>query len=280
MTVTDHWRAIPVCLPVCLLVAAALCLVSCQRGGTKSPERVPRTELSADERQSGFAFLTRDTQRLQTDAFENPGYLWVETGRALFSEAPEQGGESCASCHGADGDGLVGAATQYPLWHEGRGTLINLEGRINQCRQEHQALEPLAYESENLLSLTAFVTNLSLGLPMSVDPSPLAMDALARGETYFHTRRGQLDLACSQCHTERWGMQLRGDTISQGHGNGFPTYRLAWQTLGSLHRRFRDCDLGVRAEPYPLGSDTYLALELYLATRAETLPVETPAIRR
>ena len=65
-----------------------------------------------------------------------------------------------------------------------------------------------------------------------------------------------------------------------GHGNAFPAYRLEWQTLGSLHRRLNDCDEGVRAEPMPLGSETYKAVELYLAKRAEGLPIETPGVRR
>ena len=101
-----------------------------------------------------------------------------------------------------------------------------------------------------------------------------------RGRAYFYTRRGQLNLSCSNCHNQNWGKQLRGDTISQGHGNGFPAYRFEWQNIGSLHRRFRDCDMGVRAEPLPYGSATYIALELYLAERSKGLTVETPAVRR
>ena len=101
-----------------------------------------------------------------------------------------------------------------------------------------------------------------------------------RGEDYFFTRRGQYNLACNQCHNDNWGRQLRGDTISQGHGTAFPGYRFEWQSLGSLQRRLRDCDAGVRAEPLAYGSDDYLAVELYLAKRAEGLPIEVPGVRR
>ena len=94
------------------------------------------------------------------------------------------------------------------------------------------------------------------------------------------TRRGQLNFSCQQCHDETWGKRLRGDTISQGHGNGFPAYRFEWEGFGSLHRRLYDCDTGVRAEPFPLGSQTYVDLEYYLAIRASGLPVESPGIRR
>ncbi|MEM1198207.1 MAG: sulfur oxidation c-type cytochrome SoxA, partial [Pseudomonadota bacterium] len=71
----------------------------------------------------------------------------------------------------------------------------------------------------------------------------------------------------------------RANTLSQGQGNGFPTYRLKWQKPGSLHRRFRGCNKQVRAKPYKTGSDEYLALELYVMYRGQGLPVETPAVR-
>jgi sulfur-oxidizing protein SoxA len=73
---------------------------------------------------------------------------------------------------------------------------------------------------------------------------------------------------------------LRGDRISQGHGTGYPAYRLEWQTLGSLHRRFRACNLAIRAEPLDAGDPRYVDLELFLAWRAAGLPLEAPAVRR
>ena len=46
--------------------------------------------------------------------------------------------------------------------------LLNLEGRIQNCRVEHQKAEPLAYESQALLALTAVVAHQSRGLPLKV----------------------------------------------------------------------------------------------------------------
>ncbi len=51
-------------------------------------------------------------------------------------------------------------------------------------------------------------------------------------------------------------------------------------TLRGLHRRLRACYFGVRAERPDFGSDELLDLELYLATRARGLTVETPGVRR
>lgn len=240
---------------------------------------IPDTEyaqINPQDVRSGYMFLTADTKALQDDAFANPGFLWVDRGETLFnSNLSDQ--PACQSCHM---NGLAGVAARYPRVDDKTGRLFNLEGRINQCRTDHQNAPPLVYESDDLLALTAYVARQSRGMPIEVGTGADVQDYLAVGKDYFTTRRGQFNLSCQQCHTENWGTQLRGDTISQGHGNGFPAYRLEWQSLGSLQRRLRDCDTGVRAEPLPYGSETYLAVELYLASRAQGLALESPAVRR
>jgi len=239
-------------------------------------QEIEEAELAGEDVVSGFTFLTADSQALQLDDFANPGFLWVDRGERLFSQ-PAANGTSCASCHEAR---LSGVAATYPAYDANSGAVLNLEGRINQCRVNHQEDTELEYESEALLSLTAYVAYQSRGVPTQVDTSGPAASAYAAGEKYFRTRRGQFNLSCQQCHTENWGKRLRGDTLSQGHGNGFPAYRLEWQSMGSLHRRLRDCDTGVRAEPLPYGDPLYIAVELYLAARANGLDLESPAIRR
>ncbi|MEO0467148.1 MAG: sulfur oxidation c-type cytochrome SoxA [Pseudomonadota bacterium] len=260
-----------------VLLVAALALAGCD-GGANDEEALDRSAAPSPLR-SGLSFLTEDTQALQADAFANPGHLWVDRGRNLFASAKDSS-PACSLCHGDDGAQLVGASASYPAWDESSGELLNLEGRINACRQRHQSQPPLDYESEDLLALSAFVGHLSQGTEISVEVAAETQNAYDLGEDYFFTRRGQFNLSCAQCHNDNWGQQLRGDTISQGHGSGFPAYRLEWQTLGSLHRRFQDCDQGVRAEPMEMGSDIYIALEHYLAARASGLEVETPSVRR
>ena len=236
-------------------------------------------DLAPERVQSGLTFLTAETRAMQADSFANPGYLWVDRGRELFEQS--QDGTGCAACHAPDGEHpLAGAATRYPQYDAGVGTLLNLEGRINQCRVRHQAKPALAYESEELLALTAYVANQSLGMPIRVAIDGRAQPFFDEGRKYFFRRRGQLNLACSQCHDDNWGRMLRGDRISQGHPNAWPGYRLEWQTFGSLHRRLRDCDVGVRAEPHEGGSEVYTSVELYLAWRARGLTLESPGVRR
>lgn len=255
-------------------VFALLAVVACtQSTGSESdwPEG-----LQPQEVQSGYSFLTTETQALQDDEFANPGYLWVDRGARLFSQARD-GSPACASCHS---EGVEGVAASYPNIDAESGQLINLEGRINLCRTRHQGLEPLVYESDDLLSLTAFIAEQSKGIARDVPMSTAFNEHLQNGEAYFFSPRGQLNLSCHQCHDQNWGAKLRGDTISQGHLNSFPAYRLEWESLGSSHRRLRDCDLGVRAQPLPLGDQRYVEVELYLAERAAELALESPAVRR
>lgn len=234
---------------------------------------------AAGEIQSGSSFLSPEMRRQQDDPARNPGWFWVEQGEELFSRQPGQG-PACLSCHADPGRSLRGAAARYPQVEPASGRLLNLEGRIEQCRSERQKRPAFGYESDELLALTAYVASLSRGLPMAVGTDGPAKPFYEAGRAFYERRQGQLNLSCKQCHDGLVGQKLRGDTISHGAGTGYPAYRLEWNGVGSLHRRLRACSLGVRATQFDYGSPDYLALELYLAARAKGLPVETPAIRR
>jgi L-cysteine S-thiosulfotransferase len=188
--------------------------------------------------------------------------------------------KSCAACHGENASGIAGAASRYPAIDPKTGALFNMEARINACRTRHQSASPYAYESKELIGLTAFLTHQSRGLPRSVVVDGQAAPYFAQGRKFYTTRQGQLNLSCAQCHDTSVGLKLRGDTISQGQTHGWPAYRLEWQSAGSLHRRLRACSLGVRAEILDYGSPDYVALELYLAWRGGDLPIEAPGVRR
>lgn len=228
----------------------------------------------------GRSFQSPETQRLEADEAQNPAYLWIEEGERLWAQPAGPAGKSCEGCHGAAQDALKGAAAHYPKYDSETAGLMNIEGRINRCRTVHQRAPALVYESDELLALTALVTRQSSGEPRKVDVDGPAAPFLEAGRTFWRTRQGQLNLACSQCHDASVGKLLRGDRVSQGQSDGWPAYRLDWQKLGSLHRRLRACSLGVRAEVLDYGSPDYLALELYLAWRGEGMPVSSPGVRR
>ncbi|MFN0185190.1 MAG: sulfur oxidation c-type cytochrome SoxA [Aquabacterium sp.] len=231
---------------------------------------------------SGLADMSPALQALQRDDARNPAMLWVADGQAQWSHPSSRsqpGGRSCASCHGEAATSMRGAATRHPAWDAAGARPVSLAQRIEHCRVQRLNLSPRALDAEAALGLEAFVAMQSRGMPLQPVTEPALKPWLERGAALWQQRFGQLDLACVHCHDQRAGLKLAGATIPQGHANGYPLYRLEWQTLGPLQRRLRACLAGVRAEPFAPGADEWLALEVYLRQRGAGLPVETPAVR-
>jgi sulfur-oxidizing protein SoxA len=224
--------------------------------------------VHADDRRSGYSFMTPETRAMQDDDSANPASLWVLDGEALWKS------EGCASCH----KDMAGVAARYPKVDAKHG-LINLEQRINTCRVQKQKAAPFAYESRDLLALTAFIGRQSRGMPIDIRADARTKPFLEAGRAAFFRRQGQLNLACTQCHDKLWGKSLVGNPIPQAHPTGYPIYRLEWQGAGSLQRRLRNCTVGVRAEPHAYGAKEFVELELYLMWRANGMKLETPAVR-
>jgi sulfur-oxidizing protein SoxA len=228
----------------------------------------------------GVEFQSADVRAMQADEFGNPGLLWVERGAALWSAPRGTRNTSCASCHGDGAQSMKGVAARYPAYDAALGRVVDIEQRINACVEHNQRGTPLAWESQELLGLSAYVSHQSRGVPVTVKIGGPAADTYERGRRLYFERQGQLNLACTQCHNQSWGRTLLAEKISQGHPVDWPAYRLEWQSLGSLSRRLRACYFGVRAEMPPFGSPDLVALELYLASRAQGLVSQSPGVRR
>ena len=237
------------------------------------------TDAPPPDRRSGYDFMSRETRAMQDDDTANPGMLWVLEGGAAWGRAAGAAGRACADCHGAAAASMQGVAARYPAFDPAQGRPIDLEQRINRCRVERQQAPPLAWESRELLALTAYVARQSRGLPISVAIDARTRPHLEAGRAIWERRQGQIDLACRQCHDDNWGRQLAGNVIPQAHPTGYPLYRLEWQGLGSLQRRLRNCLVGIRAEPYDYGAPELVDLELFVMWRARGMPLESPAVR-
>lgn len=236
-------------------------------------------EIPRADRRSGSDFMSRETRAMQDDDTANPGMLWVLEGGALWTRKTGAAGRACADCHGDARATMKGVAARHPSFDAARGRLVSLEQRISFCRTDRQGAPPLAYESRELLALAAYVARQSRGLPIEIAIDQRTQPFFDAGQTTYHRRQGQLNLACSQCHDANWGRQLAGNVIPQAHPTGYPLYRLEWQGLGSLQRRLRNCLVGIRAEPYEYGAPELVQLELYLMWRARGMLFEAPAVR-
>jgi len=262
-------------------------------GAAASPGRIVRTigvllalaasavagEIPRAERRSGYDLMGPQTRAMQDDDAANPAMLWVLDGEGLWNRKAGAAGHACADCHRDAGTSMKGVAARYPAFDAARGRPVTLEQRINVCRVERQQAPALAYESRELLALTAFVARQSRGLPIDPLRDARTQPFLDAGRATFFRRQGQLNLSCSQCHDDHWGRQLAGNVIPQAHPTGYPLYRLEWQTVGSLERRLRNCLVGIRAEPYDFGAPELVDLELYLMARAAGMKMDAPAVR-
>lgn len=230
-------------------------------------------------RKSGYDYMSHDLQVMQREDVSNPGMLSVLEGEALWTTKTGAAGKSCADCHQDASVSMRGVAPRYPAYDAKRKQPIDLQGRINACRETRQQATPFAWEDRQLLALTAYVGKQSRGLPIA-PPNDARLDPFRkRGEALYNQRQGQLNFSCANCHDGNAGQKLAGATIPQGHPTGYPIYRLEWQSIGSLQRRLRGCIVGVRAEPYPYGAQEYIELELFLMVRAKGMAMETPAVR-
>ena len=227
--------------------------------------------------QSSYELMSAENKAMQDDPSLNPAMFWVGDGEALWQQKIGSQNKACSSCHGDVKKSMRGVATQFPKVIKGK--LQTLEGQINQCRVSNQSSTPLAYESKDLLALTALIAFQSKGLPISVSETPANTSFLKKGRESFNEHMGQLNLSCAQCHEDRAGLKLGGSLIPQGHPNAYPIYRLEWQTLGSLQRRLRNCMSGVRAQQFEYGSPEMAQLELFLMWRARGMPLESPGVR-
>ena len=215
---------------------------------------------------------------IQADDAANPGMLWVARGEQLWDDASDK--PSCRSCHGDARTSMRGVAARYPAVDTRSGDTVTLAAKVASCRSQRQRAKTSSIEEDDVLALTSFVALQSRGMPIGVVVDGVARAAFERGRAFYTRRQGQMNLACTHCHDENFGKRLYGERLSQGHPSAFPAYRLEWQGLGTLDRRVRACLFGIRAQMPPPGSREVADVELYLAWRAQGLPVEAPGVRR
>jgi sulfur-oxidizing protein SoxA len=236
-------------------------------------------EIPDGERRSGYSFMGPDTRAMQDDDTSNPGMLFVVDGETLWNKKIGAANKACSDCHGDARESMKGVAARYPAFDKTLGHPVTLEQRINLERTERQQAELLPYESRDLLALSVLVANQSRGMPITAGDDPELKPFVEQGRALFMQREGQLNLACTNCHNDNFDKKLAGSPVTQAQPNGYPEYRLEWQTLGSLERRLRSCITGVRAQTPDYGAPELVALELYLMSRAHGMQMETPAVR-
>ena len=232
-----------------------------------------------DEILSGWRFRSEGTQAMQMDDFDNPGMSAVDAAAEAWDTVEGSEGKSCASCHGAAEDSMAGVRAVYPKWNDAAEEVRTLAMQINDCRENKMGAEKYGYTSGDMAAMEALITLQSRGMPVNVAIDGPVQATWEAGKELYYTRTGQLDLSCANCHEDNYGNMIRADHLSQGQINGFPVYRLKNTKLNTVHARFKGCVRDTRAETFNPGSDEFIALELYVASRGNGLSVEGPSVR-
>ena len=247
-------------------------------------QRFPGVPL--DEFANGINAIDAD-HRMQWEAMEEfpPYEEFVDKGRELW-EKPFKNGKSFASCFGKDPSKV---RVKYPHWDSKTQQVVTLEGDINKCLKANGE-KPFGWKKGKIAWLSAYLGYEARGqrINVKVPNDPKALAAYERGKHFFYAKRGQLNIACADCHVYYSGQHIRGNTLSPvlGHVTHFPVWRAKWQHkskngdgLGTLHRRYGGCNKQVRARPFKAQSETYRDLEFFHAYMSNGLPINAPGYR-
>ena len=241
-------------------------------------KRFPKIELQAHKDGAYALDAAKREQWLEMEEFP-PYEIAVDDGAELYAEEFPNG-KSYADCLGKDAPAI---RQNYPRFNAETGTVETLEQAVNSCRVEN-GLPAFDYLGEDMAAITAFIAMESRGMKTSVliPDDKRAIAAYEAGKRFYYERRGQLNFACSTCHLESVGRMLRAERLSAaiGHTTHWPVYRGKWERVGSLHKRFQECSVQVRAEPFEAQSETYRNLEYFLTFMNNGMELNGPASRK
>ena len=165
----------------------------------------------------------------------------LDEGKKLF-ETPFKNGKTYADCFPEQGHRHSPELSLFR--HQGRRGR-HADVAVNRCR-EANGEEPLDYTKDAMAAITAYMAETSRGKPfdIKIPNDPRALAAYEDGEEYFYSRRGQLNFSCASCHVQIAGKRLRGDVLAPAVGilAAFPIYRSDWGSMGTIERRFTNCN--------------------------------------
>ncbi|MCF7972006.1 MAG: sulfur oxidation c-type cytochrome SoxA [Methylococcaceae bacterium] len=234
----------------------------------------------ADYAQGVYA-IDSDAKKSWQAIEEFPPYEFaLEEGKELFNR-PFNNGARYADCFPNKG---IAIAQNYPYWDEQKQSIITLASAINACRLQNQA-PALPYAQGEITKILAYMAFTSRGQLINTiipEHSQQALSAYEQGKAYFYRRRGQLNFSCASCHVDNAGKFIRSEILSPalGHTTHWPAYRLNTGEMGTLHRRFMDCNKLIRAPIDAAQSPALRQLEFFLSYMANGLALNGPSTRK
>ncbi len=236
----------------------------------------PDVEIAAHKDGTYALNEAKRAQWLEMEDFP-PYEIAVDDGEVLFTTSFANG-KGYADCFD---NGGIGVKQNFPYFDIDTNQVITLELAINNCRGANgeQALD---YLGDEMGYVSAYMAFTSRGNKFDIKVPAEGLDAYEQGKRFFYERRGQLDFACSSCHLDAAGGQLRAEILSAsiGHTTHWPTYRFKWEQVGGLHKRFAECNVQVRAVAMAQQSEIYRNLEYFMTYMNNGMELNGPASRK
>jgi sulfur-oxidizing protein SoxA len=221
-----------------------------------------------------------DARKQFESIMEFPPFLsTIDRGKQMW-DRPFANGKRLADCFE---DGGRGAAAKFPRYDAARGQVVTFELAVNDCLRTNGE-RPLAFADMNTIgALMSYARTLSDGARLDVRAdTPEAQAKLYAGKAIYYQRRGQMNLACSNCHIGLAGRYMRDEIISPvvGQATHFPVFRRGGEELLTVQAYFRRCFTQIRATIPALGSETMNNLEYYHAYLSNGLPMRASVYRK
>ena len=232
-----------------------------------------------DEEFANGNYALNEAMRENWEAIEEfpPYEPFIEEGEALWDTAFKNG-KGYKDCFPE-----AGITNTYPRWDAEKAEVETIPMAINACREQNEE-KPLKYGKKEMLQIQSYMAFESRDKPTEVivpEDDPKAMAAYNAGKKFYFSRRGQLNLACSQCHFATASNKIRTNVLGPalGQTSHWPAYRSKWGGMGSIHRRYKGCNKQVRAKPFDFQSETYRNLEFFHTHMSNGIPVNGPGTR-
>ena len=274
---------------LCVLLSPAISMATNPEQDLKEfrkdfADRFPDTKFA--DFNNGVYSIDKESRAQWESMEEFPPYeIYVDKGEKLFN-TPFKNGKGYADCFPKAKQGI---AQNYPYYDVTRKEVVTLELAINECRKNNGE-EPLKTGKGALTHIESYMVFKSRGKKVNVKiPNADALKWYERGKTHFYTKRGQLNMACADCHVTYSGYFIRSDVLSPaiGHASHFPVYRSSSSMdaadgdgMGSLHSRYSGCNKQVRAKAFEEQSEEYRALEYFESYMSNDLILNGPASRK
>ncbi|KAG1707548.1 SoxAX cytochrome complex subunit A [Nymphon striatum] len=213
------------------------------------------SDVKLEDMKNGVYSLDADARSQWEEIEEFPPYeIALDKGVELW-EKKFANGKSFADCFGAD---ISKIRVKYPYHDEAKDTI------------------------ETIAAVSAHIAYAGRDQKITTEPTTEKAKAwYAKGKNFFYAKRGQLNMACADCHVYNSNRMIRGDLLSPalGHTTHFPVFRSKWGSLGTLHRRYGGCNKQVRAKDFKAQSDEYKALEYFQAVMSKDMVLNGPGAR-